>query len=86
MDKGQPLPFDAAAASTYMKKAGEVHGTVRVEVRARYGYPRIVGGYPHTYRRISAGTLIASAVWGELNDPRLTLQRAGRRESARALW
>ena len=32
MDKGQPLQFDAAAASGYMKKAGEVHGTVRIDV------------------------------------------------------
>lgn len=32
MDKGQPQKFDAAAASGYMKAAGEVHGTVRVEV------------------------------------------------------
>ncbi len=32
MDKGQPLQFDAAAASGYMKAAGEVHGTVRIDV------------------------------------------------------
>ena len=29
MEAGQPLKFDAIAASAYMKAAGEVHGTVR---------------------------------------------------------
>ena len=32
MDKGQPLVFDAKAASAYLKAAGDTHGTVRVDV------------------------------------------------------
>ena len=32
MDKGQPLPFDAAAASAYLKGQAAVHGTVTVQV------------------------------------------------------
>ncbi|KAJ4972091.1 hypothetical protein NE237_005190 [Protea cynaroides] len=30
MDGGQPLPFDRAAASAYLRKAGETHGTVEI--------------------------------------------------------
>ncbi|CAI9098179.1 OLC1v1034781C3 [Oldenlandia corymbosa var. corymbosa] len=30
MDGGQPLPFDRAAASEYLRKAGEIHGTVEI--------------------------------------------------------
>ncbi|KAF9621550.1 hypothetical protein IFM89_022777 [Coptis chinensis] len=32
MDKGQPLPFDRAAASSYLKRAGETHGTVKISI------------------------------------------------------
>ncbi|OVA18302.1 Arginine biosynthesis protein ArgJ [Macleaya cordata] len=32
MDGGQPLPFDRAAASAYLKKAGETHGTVEIHI------------------------------------------------------
>nr|GMD11342.1 arginine biosynthesis bifunctional protein ArgJ, chloroplastic isoform X2 [Ipomoea batatas] len=32
MDCGQPLPFDSVAASNYMRKAGETHGTVEVHI------------------------------------------------------
>lgn len=32
MDGGQPLPFDRAAASNYLRKAGEVHGTVEMHI------------------------------------------------------
>ena len=32
MDKGQPLPFDEAAASAYLSQKGDEHGTVRVDV------------------------------------------------------
>ncbi|XP_019169151.1 PREDICTED: arginine biosynthesis bifunctional protein ArgJ, chloroplastic isoform X5 [Ipomoea nil] len=32
MDGGQPLPFDSVAASNYMRKAGETHGTVEVHI------------------------------------------------------
>ncbi|KAM7254787.1 hypothetical protein ACFE04_020028 [Oxalis oulophora] len=30
MDGGQPLPFDRNAASSYLRKAGETHGTVEI--------------------------------------------------------
>ncbi|XP_043697693.1 arginine biosynthesis bifunctional protein ArgJ, chloroplastic isoform X2 [Telopea speciosissima] len=30
MDGGQPLPFDRAAASAYLRKAGETHGTIEI--------------------------------------------------------
>ncbi len=32
MDKGQPQPFDAAAASAYLKGRAAVHGTVNISV------------------------------------------------------
>ncbi|KAH9322476.1 hypothetical protein KI387_017115, partial [Taxus chinensis] len=32
MDDGQPLPFDRAAASAYLRKAGETHGTVVITI------------------------------------------------------
>lgn len=32
MDKGQPLPFDEAKASSYLKGKAAEHGTVRIEV------------------------------------------------------
>lgn len=32
MNNGQPLPFDRAAASNYLRLAGEAHGTVEVHV------------------------------------------------------
>ncbi|XP_034695079.1 arginine biosynthesis bifunctional protein ArgJ, chloroplastic isoform X3 [Vitis riparia] len=32
MEGGQPLPFDRAAASNYLKKAGETHGTVGIHI------------------------------------------------------
>jgi glutamate N-acetyltransferase/amino-acid N-acetyltransferase len=32
MERGQPLPFDAKAASGYLKAAGDAHGTVRIDV------------------------------------------------------
>ncbi|XP_031259849.1 arginine biosynthesis bifunctional protein ArgJ, chloroplastic [Pistacia vera] len=32
MEGGQPLPFDRAAASNYLKKAGETHGTVTIQI------------------------------------------------------
>ncbi|VFQ85846.1 unnamed protein product [Cuscuta campestris] len=32
MDAGQPLPFDRIAASNYMRKAGETHGTVEIHI------------------------------------------------------
>ncbi|KAA8518871.1 hypothetical protein F0562_016355 [Nyssa sinensis] len=32
MDGGQPLPFDRAAASNYLRKAGETHGTVEIQI------------------------------------------------------
>uniref|UniRef100_A0A7C9CYU7 Arginine biosynthesis bifunctional protein ArgJ, chloroplastic n=2 Tax=Opuntia streptacantha TaxID=393608 RepID=A0A7C9CYU7_OPUST len=32
MDGGQPLPFDRVAASSYLRKAGEVHGTVEIQI------------------------------------------------------
>lgn len=32
MDKGQPLPFDAKAASAYLKGKADVHGTVDIQV------------------------------------------------------
>ncbi|KAK3226402.1 hypothetical protein Dsin_006264 [Dipteronia sinensis] len=32
MNGGQPLPFDRVAASNYLKKAGESHGTVGIQI------------------------------------------------------
>lgn len=32
MDGGQPLPFDSVAASNYLRKAGDVHGTVEIHI------------------------------------------------------
>eukprot|EP00252_Welwitschia_mirabilis_P002763 TRINITY_DN12742_c0_g1_i1.p1 TRINITY_DN12742_c0_g1~~TRINITY_DN12742_c0_g1_i1.p1 ORF type:complete len:498 (-),score=120.31 TRINITY_DN12742_c0_g1_i1:19-1512(-) len=32
MDKGQPLDFDRESASAYLRKAGETHGTVSIDV------------------------------------------------------
>ncbi|KAG5583937.1 hypothetical protein H5410_044371 [Solanum commersonii] len=32
MEAGQPLPFDRVAASNYLRKAGEVHGTVEIQI------------------------------------------------------
>ncbi|PSS09889.1 Arginine biosynthesis bifunctional protein ArgJ beta chain like [Actinidia chinensis var. chinensis] len=32
MDGGQPLPFDRAVASNYLRKAGETHGTVKIQI------------------------------------------------------
>ncbi|XP_059667795.1 arginine biosynthesis bifunctional protein ArgJ, chloroplastic [Cornus florida] len=32
MNAGQPLPFDRAAASNYLRKAGETHGTVKIQI------------------------------------------------------
>ena len=50
MESGQPLKFDASAASAYMKSAGEVHGTVRVEVSIGSGaYSALAWGCDLTY-------------------------------------
>jgi glutamate N-acetyltransferase/amino-acid N-acetyltransferase len=32
MESGQPLPFDRDGASNYLKKTGEVHGTVTIDI------------------------------------------------------
>ncbi|KAI5682286.1 hypothetical protein M9H77_03514 [Catharanthus roseus] len=32
MDGGQPIPFDRVVASNYLRKAGEVHGTVEIRI------------------------------------------------------
>nr|KAJ0200185.1 hypothetical protein LSAT_V11C600339910 [Lactuca sativa] len=32
MEGGQPLPFDRAAASNYLKEAGDAHGTVKIQI------------------------------------------------------
>lgn len=32
MDRGQPILFDRAAASYYLRRAGEVHGTVKIQI------------------------------------------------------
>ncbi|KAF8396749.1 hypothetical protein HHK36_018379 [Tetracentron sinense] len=37
MDGGQPLPFDRAAASAYLRKAGETHGTVEIHISVGKG-------------------------------------------------
>ncbi|GAB2235669.1 hypothetical protein Droror1_Dr00026102 [Drosera rotundifolia] len=37
MDGGQPLPFDRAMASGYLKKAGETHGTVEIRISVGKG-------------------------------------------------
>ncbi|KAL9256250.1 Arginine biosynthesis bifunctional protein ArgJ, chloroplastic-like protein, partial [Drosera capensis] len=37
MDGGQPLPFDRAMASGYLKKAGETHGTVKIRISVGKG-------------------------------------------------
>ncbi|XP_010541858.1 PREDICTED: arginine biosynthesis bifunctional protein ArgJ, chloroplastic [Tarenaya hassleriana] len=40
MECGQPLPFDRLGASKYLKKAGEVHGTVEIDIRVGGGLGR----------------------------------------------
>jgi glutamate N-acetyltransferase/amino-acid N-acetyltransferase len=42
MDRGQPLPFDAKAASAYLKGKADVHGTVNIQVCVGGGWG--VGG------------------------------------------
>lgn len=37
MEKGQPLEFDSNGASAYLKKAGEVHGTVSINICIGHG-------------------------------------------------
>ncbi|XP_033147981.1 arginine biosynthesis bifunctional protein ArgJ, chloroplastic isoform X1 [Brassica rapa] len=37
MESGQPLPFDRDGASNYLKKAGEVHGTVTIDLSVGEG-------------------------------------------------
>ncbi|CAN7137819.1 hypothetical protein BRARA_D02280 [Brassica rapa] len=37
MESGQPLPFDRDGASDYLKKAGEVHGTVTIDLSVGEG-------------------------------------------------
>ncbi|CAI0472621.1 unnamed protein product [Linum tenue] len=37
MNNGQPLPFDRAGASNYLKKAGETHGTVAIQISVGNG-------------------------------------------------
>lgn len=37
MDGGQPLPFDRAAASAYLREAGEIHGTVEIHISVGSG-------------------------------------------------
>eukprot|EP00271_Cylindrocystis_brebissonii_P010295 TRINITY_DN26454_c0_g1_i1.p1 TRINITY_DN26454_c0_g1~~TRINITY_DN26454_c0_g1_i1.p1 ORF type:complete len:517 (+),score=103.82 TRINITY_DN26454_c0_g1_i1:52-1551(+) len=37
MEKGQPLPFDRAAASAYLRSCGEVHGTVLINISVGSG-------------------------------------------------
>ncbi|KAL3531843.1 hypothetical protein ACH5RR_005364 [Cinchona calisaya] len=32
MEGGQPVPFDRVAASNYLRKAGEIHGTVEIHI------------------------------------------------------
>lgn len=40
MDGGQPLPFDRAAASAYLRQAGEIHGTVEIHISIGSGEGR----------------------------------------------
>ena len=42
MDKGQPLPFDAAAASAYLKGQAAKHGAVNISVSIGSGQGRCV--------------------------------------------
>ncbi|CAM0872553.1 unnamed protein product [Alopecurus aequalis] len=37
MKNGQPLPFDRSAASKYLKDAGDIHGTVNIDVSVGSG-------------------------------------------------
>ncbi|XP_037420439.1 arginine biosynthesis bifunctional protein ArgJ, chloroplastic-like [Triticum dicoccoides] len=37
MKNGQPLPFDRSAASKYLKDAGDIHGTVNIDVSVGNG-------------------------------------------------
>ncbi|BAF11646.1 arginine biosynthesis bifunctional protein ArgJ, chloroplastic [Oryza sativa Japonica Group] len=37
MKNGQPLPFDRSAASKYLKDAGDIHGTVNIDVSVGRG-------------------------------------------------
>jgi glutamate N-acetyltransferase/amino-acid N-acetyltransferase len=37
MKNGQPLPFDRSAASKYLKDAGDVHGTVNIDISVGSG-------------------------------------------------
>ncbi|MQL82854.1 hypothetical protein Taro_015336 [Colocasia esculenta] len=38
MNNGQPLPFDRYAASTYLKEAGQIHGTVNIDISVGNGH------------------------------------------------
>ncbi|KAK9127134.1 hypothetical protein Syun_015931 [Stephania yunnanensis] len=40
MEKGQPLLFDRVAASAYLRKAGETHGTVEIQISVGNGQGR----------------------------------------------
>ncbi|CAA6669363.1 unnamed protein product [Spirodela intermedia] len=37
MNSGQPLPFDRDSASSYLRHAGEIHGTVEIRVSVGHG-------------------------------------------------
>ncbi|BBN02429.1 glutamate N-acetyltransferase / amino-acid N-acetyltransferase [Marchantia polymorpha subsp. ruderalis] len=37
MEAGQPMPFDRAAASAHMKHAGDIHGTVQINISVGSG-------------------------------------------------
>uniref|UniRef100_R7W6C9 Arginine biosynthesis bifunctional protein ArgJ, chloroplastic n=1 Tax=Aegilops tauschii TaxID=37682 RepID=R7W6C9_AEGTA len=42
MKNGQPLPFDRSAASKYLKDAGDIHGTVNIDVSVEYALLMVI--------------------------------------------
>ena len=66
MERGQPLAYDAAAASAYLKGQAAVHGTVRVDVSIGEGPGQgMAWGCDLSYDYVKVRRV---CVWGDYAD------------------
>lgn len=88
MDKGQPLPFDAAAASAYLKARAAEHGTVNIYVSIGSGPGRWGQGVGLWGMPLCCAALQCAVLCNDLGrDPRGVggSKRGGGRSCTRAL-
>jgi hypothetical protein len=86
MEAGQPLPFDAKAASTYLKDTCSVHGTVKIFVKVGKGSGTGMAwgcDLSYDYVKINAGEGLGLSV--KINAGGDACQRRGRAPALRRM-